>query len=198
MSISGDYLAWKLINLDLNVEILTKANEKSIWSKSNLNLSFINIDFSIMNEREHLRKIICQFHRSRWVCPEDGYWQLGIYCWISANTELMINGYLRWVTSRVGFFSGLVLTDYLWTFTWPNKTRLVTRKWFKFWINTKLRLLALEIDWHTYGPTSVDSTGHYRSRGNINSHDTSWPFLAKEIKNRLPGHKTYLDLENTP
>ena len=24
-----------------------------------------------MNEREHLRKIICQFHSSRWVSPED-------------------------------------------------------------------------------------------------------------------------------
>ena len=30
----------------------------------------------------------------------------------------------------------------------------------------------------------------------INSHGTSWPFLAKEVKNRLPGHETYLDLDS--
>ena len=62
---SGDDLTRKLINLDLDVEIFIKANEQSIWLKSNLNLSVINIDFSIMNEREHLRKIIRQFHSSR-------------------------------------------------------------------------------------------------------------------------------------
>ena len=115
---SGDDLTRKLINLDLNVEIFIKANEHSIWLKSNLNLSVINIDFSIMNEREHLRKIIRQFHSSRWVSPEDGFFVTTVFWriyllfaldkqWAKINGPSM--GCLRWVTSKVG--SGLVLTD---------------------------------------------------------------------------------------
>ena len=70
--LSSDDLVRNLINLDLIVEILTKANEKNIWFESNLNLSFINIDFSIMNEREHLRKTISPISQLPLSSPEDG------------------------------------------------------------------------------------------------------------------------------
>ena len=68
----SDDLVRNLINLDLIVEILTKANEKNIWFESNLNLSFINIDFSIMNEREYLRKTISPISQLPLSSPEDG------------------------------------------------------------------------------------------------------------------------------
>ena len=70
--LSSDDLVRNLINLDLIVEILTKANEKNIWFESNLNLSFINIDFSIMNEREYLRKTISPISQLPLSSPEDG------------------------------------------------------------------------------------------------------------------------------
>ena len=69
-----------------------------------------------MDEREHLRKIIRQFHSSRWVSPEDGLTTVfyRVYLlfdldkqWTKINGLSM--GCLRWVTSKVG--SGLVLTD---------------------------------------------------------------------------------------
>ena len=65
----------------------------------------------------------------------------------------------------------------LWTFTWPNKTRLATRKWFKFWINTKFRsLLALEIDWHTYGPVRpLVTTGQGETLAKQMTQTRLWP-----------------------